>query len=306
MNKIIPNKLKKGDKIGVISPSAPITKNLINKFEIGLKFLKNLGFKIVISKNALSNTLKYSATPQEKADDINEMFENKTIKAIICSQGGENSNSVLPFLDYKTIKLNPKIFFGISDATIFLNALYSKTGLVTFHSNDIIWGFSKKSDYEKQEFIQRLLEGKIGKINKNSNWKCIRKGCVEGILLGGNLFTLTKLIGTKYFPDFKNKILFLEDFGEEGEPHQISSFFHHLDQVGVFKQIKGLWLGYYKTKSKIEIEDIAKEITQKYNFPILKCDDFGHNTENTVIPIGVKIKLDATNKNVEILEKCVK
>lgn len=303
---MIPKRLQIGDTIGIVSPSGAVTKETMNQFNRGIDFLKNFGFKVKVGKNALSNTLKYSATPQEKADDLNSMFADIEIKAIICSQGGDNSNSILPLIDFKIIKNNQKIFLGISDITVLLNAIYKETGLVTFHGNDVMWGFgAKHTDYDEQEFKDRLIEGKIGEVKHNSEWKCIRNGVAEGVLIGGNLNCLNKLAGTKYLPDFEAKILLLESFDESNPPEKVEAELYRLKQMGVFEKIKGLWIGYYNHKSKIPYEEIVMNVVKDYEFPILKCDDFGHNTPNTTIPIGIKIKLDATNKQVVLLDKCV-
>ncbi len=304
---IIPTQLQKGDTIGIVSPSGGVSKELENQFNTGIDFLKNLGFKVKIGKNALSTTLKYSATPQEKAEDINSMFADNEVKAIICSQGGANSNSILPLLDFQIIKNNPKIFLGVSDITVLLNSIYQKTGLVTFHGNDVMWGFGNEpTKYDEEEFIDRLVKGKIGEIKHNSKWKCIREGVAEGVLVGGNLNCLNKLAGTEYQPNFEAKILLLETFDGTNGPDNVECELYHLKQMGVFEKIQGLWIGYYNHKSKILYEEIVMNVVKNYDFPILKCDDFGHNTPNTTIPIGTRIKLDATNRQVILLDACVK
>lgn len=303
---MIPERLKIGDCVGVVSPSGAIAKESIKQLEAGRKFFENQGFKIAIAKNALSNSLGYSASPEEKAEDLNAMFGDKNINAIVCSQGGENANAILPLLDFKLIKKNPKIFLGISDITVLLNVVYSKTGLATFHGNDLMWGFGRNpTKYDLREFKERLIEGKIGKINKNSEWTCIKEGKASGILIGGNINCLNKLIGTKFEPDFRKKILFLESYGESRTADELDWNFQKLKQVGAFDKIRGLWLGYYKSKDNFAIETVAGNALKEFDFPILKCNDFGHNTPNTTIPIGVKVKLDASGKTVEILEKCV-
>ena len=117
---------------------------------------------------------------------------------------------------------------------------------------------------------------------------------------------INKLAGTEYFPDFNDKILFLEDHDASTSPDKIECYLYQLKQIGIFEKIKGLWIGYYNHKSKIPYEEVVMNVVKDYDFPILKCDDFGHNTPNTTIPIGTKIKLDATNKQVVLLDKCVK
>ena len=303
---MIPKKLQIGDTIGIVSPSGAVTKDLKHQLDKGINFLKNLGFKVKIGKNALNNTLKYTATPQEKADDMNTMFADNKIKAIVCSQGGVNSNSILPLLNFEVIKNNSKIFLGMSDITVLLNAIYQKTGLVTFHGNDVMWGFgAEHADYDEQEFIDRLVKTKIREINHNSKWKCIREGITEGVLIGGNLSCISLLLYTEYCPDFSDKVLFLEDCDSEFTPEMIDMNLNRLKQAGVFEKIKGLWIGCYNHKSKIPYEEIVMNVVKDHSFPILKCDDFGHNTPNTTIPIGVKVKLDATNRQVVLLDKCV-
>lgn len=304
---MIAQKLQAGDTIGVISPSGAVTKETLHQFNLGINLLKNFGFKVKVGKNALKNTLNYSATPSEKADDINSMFADPEVKAIICSQGGDNSNSILHLIDFDLIRNNPKIFLGISDITVLLNAIHTETSLITFHGNDLMWGFGREhTDYDEQEFKERLVDGKIGEVKHNSEWKCIREGVVEGVLIGGNLDCLNKLAGTKYFPNFKSKILFLESFDESASPEMVEAELSHLKQMGVFEKIRGLWIGHYNHHSKISYEKVVMNVVKDYDFPILKCDDFGHNTSNTTIPVGVKVRLDAANKKVIILSKCVR
>lgn len=139
MKKMIPNKLKIGDTIGVIAPSNSIKKTEKEKEEIrnSINLMEKSGFKIQFGKYVYSNTLGYGATPQEKAKDVNDMFNDKEIKAIFCVKGGENSNCTFDYLDYELIKNNPKIICGFSDSTSITNVITLKTGLVTFNRTDI-------------------------------------------------------------------------------------------------------------------------------------------------------------------------
>ena len=117
---------------------------------------------------------------------------------------------------------------------------------------------------------------------------------------------MTKLLAMpEYCPEFEDKILFLEDYDKSASPEQVDCCLHILKQQKVFEKIKGLWLGHYDHESKIPYEEIVMNVVKEYNFPIVKCDDFGHNTPNTVIPIGIKARLDANNKTITLLERCV-
>ncbi len=306
---MLANKLKIGDTIGIISPSAPITKEFEAQFKKGIQVLENMGFKVYLSKNVYANTLGYSATIQEKVEDIEEMFLKEEVKAIMCSQGGQNSNAILPYLNYELIKKHPKILIGISDVTAILNAIYTKTGLVTYHQNDVIWGLGREvSEKEVEDLKKKLVEendekeGKTRKLQHFTKWKCLKEGECEGTLIGGNLSTFVKLLETEYCPELSNSILFLEDYARESPLDEIDSKINLLKQHKVFDKIKGLWIGYYENDTeKCKFEDVVMHNLGSYPFPILKCNDFGHNCENILIPIGEKVKFDATNCEVEIL-----
>jgi len=305
--KIIPSKLQRWDFIWIISPSWPISKEFQNQFDNWVKFLEKLGFRIKIAKNTFSNSLGYSATIEEKVNDLHKMFSDKEVKAIICSQWWNNSNTILDYIDFELIKNNPKIFLGISDITVLINAIYKETWLITFHWNDLMWWFWREyNKYNEEEFINRLVDWKKWEINKNSEYICIKKWKAEWILIWWNTGCLLKMAWTKFFPNFKNKILFLEDFDESTPPDNFECFLYQLKQLWVFTEIKWLWLWKYNHISWIKYEQVVKNVLEDYDFPILKCDDFGHNTTNTVIPLWVKIELNATDKKVVILEEFVR
>lgn len=310
---IIPKKLRVGGSIGIVSPSAAITPDLLPQLRSGIEYLNGLGFQTEVSKNCLKELDGSAGTPKERAEDINNMFANPNVDAIICSQGGDTANSTLPYLDFELIRDNPKIFMGISDITVLLSAIHSMTGLVTFHGNDIMWGFGKNpTRYDKQEMIDRIVEGKIGELRRNSKWRTVRPGTAEGRLIGGNLRCILKLTGTKYQPDFQDSILFLEEF--ETTPGEVSYQLHQLKQMGAFEGIKGVIIGYIwglqknpQARKKTQMEDIINCVTADYDFPIVKCNDFGHKHPNTTLPFGVKARLSGTEEDtrMEILENCV-
>ena len=305
---LVPHRLEKGDTIGIVSPSAGITAALKPQFYRGVRFLKSLGFKVVLGKNALKVTDFSAGTPKEKAEDINSMFSDGRVKAIISSQGGWTANSVAPLLNWSIIRKNPKIFLGISDLTVLLNAIHLKTGLVTFHGDDIMWGFGRRpSKYTVQEFLDRLVHGKVGSVRRNSEWHTVRKGRAKGRLLGGNIGVLSCSGGTPYFPDFTGSIMFLEAY--QVTPGQCAAFFCQMKQIGVFDNVNGVIIGYVyglqRTKTQVQMEDVLVKVTDEYDFPILKVNEFGHECPNTIVPIGAMARLDAGALEWEILDRCV-
>lgn len=294
---MIPKKLTAGDTIGVIAPSDPVLHEDKERLIAGCDYLRDLDFKIKYSPNLFANTLGFSASPQEKADDINAMFADPSVRGIICAQGGETSNTTLPYMDWEVIRHNPKVFLGISDITVLLNAIFHQTGLVTFHGNDILWGFGNNpTPYDDQEFRRVLIDGRIGPIPANRPRQTIRAGQAQGRLLGGNLGCILKLAGTPFWPDFHNTILFVEDYTITAKACHAA--FHQLKQMGVFDGIKGMIVGYIYSMQceetpKPHMEDVLLEVTKEFTFPILKVNDFGHNCPNTILPIGSEVLMDA-------------
>lgn len=302
---ILPEKLKFGDTIGIVAPSKPIIGEVEERVRRGIKNIEEMGFKVKVGKHVFKNTLGYSATPEEKAEDINNMFQDKEVKAIMSACGGSNSFTVLQLIDYEIIRKNPKIIIGVSDSTNYLNAIYAKTGLITFHQ----LGVSDFSDneFEKEDFKLRLIEGKTGNVNKNSEWTCVQEGVTEGIVVGANIPSMCNLLNTEFMPELENKILLLEAYAESTNLELVDNYIARLQYFGVFDKIKGLIIGHYAGDSKeLKIEDVFCNRLKEYQFPILKCEDIGHNCEDVVIPIGSKIRLDATNCKIEIIENFIK
>ena len=305
---IKPNKLNLGDTIGVVAPSNPIIGENIEEIEKAKKIIEDKGFKIKFSKNLFSNSNGYSATAKEKADDINDMFLDKNIKMIWCAKGGENSNSILDYLDYNNIRNNPKIICGYSDITSITNAIYKKTGLVTFSGTNFKTIATDETDYSLNEVLKRFYECSSELGNDDDEDMTINKGFAEGILVGGNLSLIYGLSCGKYALDFKDKILFLEELGLESDPALVSNHLYYMKQNGVFNQIKGLWIGNYEHDSNISLEKILLDtLDREINFPIIKSNYFGHTERKTVIPIGIRAKIDTSQKRKIILtENCVK
>ena len=297
-------KLNYGDKIGVIAPSNPIIESNIQELEMAKKLVEEKGFKVEFSKNIFSNTNGYSATPQEKAEDLNYMFANNEIKMIWCAKGGENSNSLFEFIDYKLIKDNPKIICGYSDITSITNMITEKTGLITFSGTNFKTIATDETDFSFNEAINRFVDCST-KLGKPEDYKVLKEGYAEGNLIGGNLNLTHNLVCGKYSIDFTDKILFLEELGVETPPAFASNFLYYMKQNGVFDKIKGLWIGNYNHESGIPLEKIVLDVLEEeYNFPIIKSDNFGHTENKIVIPIGAKAKIDTGSKEkITLLEE---
>lgn len=306
---IIPKRLKKGDTIGVIAPSNPIDGGNIEELENAKKIVEQDGYKVKFSKNIFSNTHGYSSSAKEKAEDINNMFEDENIDMIWCAKGGENSNTTFDYIDFDLIQQNPKIICGFSDITSLTNIITAKTGLVTFSSTNFKTIATDETDYSYKQAIARFEGNNLDlELASNDLYITIKEGKTEGELIGGNLTLTRGLVEGKYKVDFQNKILFLEELGYETGPALISNHLYFMKQNGVFNKIKGLWIGNYEHESGIQLEKIVLDVIgNEYNFPIIKSNNFGHNENKIAIPIGTKAKIDTSKEiKIELLEKCVK
>ena len=306
---MLPKRLSAGDTIGLVAPSDPVLPDLSPRFEKGCQYLREMGFRIKTGRHLTTSTLGFAAAPEEKAADIHAMFSDPDVRAVICAQGGDTANAPLNLLDWDLIRSNPKIFLGLSDISVLLNAIHSQTGLVTFHGNDLLWGFGLGlTDYEKNAFERLLMKGETGPIPQNAPRKTLRSGQAEGTLLGGNLRCLLKLAGTRFWPDFNGSILFIEAY--EISPKACHTAFHQLAQMGLFDRINGAVVGYIDSMQRNGgkgpyMEDILLQVSQARDFPILKINEFGHNCPNTVLPVGGKVRIDADRQQLEVIEKCV-
>lgn len=300
---IVPDKLKKGDIIGVVAPSNPIVGDNIEEIKKAKEIIEADGFRVKFSENLFSNTNIYSGAAKEKAEDINNMFADKDVKMIWCAKGGNNSNSTFEYLDFDIIKNNPKIICGYSDITSITNIITEKTGLVTFSSTNFKTIATDETDYSYKHALNRFVQGSLG-FGQN-DFKIIKNGEAEGKLIGGNLSLIRGLVCGKYKVDFTDKILFIEELGYETDPAMVSNNLYYMKQNGVFDKIKGLWIGNYEHESGIALEKIVLDcIEEKYNFPIIKSNNFGHIEKKEVIPIGTKAKIK--NGKIKLIEKCIK
>ena len=283
---LIPDKLKLGDTIGVVAPSNPIIEDNIEELEKAKQIVEKSGFKVKLSKHIYSNTNGYSSTAQEKAEDINEMFQDKEVKMIWCAKGGENSNATFEFLDYEIIKQNPKIICGYSDVASLTNMITAKTGMVTFNGTNFKTIATDETDYSYREVLKRFVEGNQELGKKGEEYLTIQEGKAEGELIGGNLSIVKGMIAGRYKLDFKNKILFLEEFGLETSPALVNNYLYYMKQNEIFKQIKGMWIGSYKHESNIKLEKIVMDVIRKRisisNHPIKQFWAYRNKNSHTI------------------------
>lgn len=328
MKKIIPSKLKIGDEIRVIAPSRSMS--ILNKeiIHTAKDRLEDLGFKVTFGKNVMNsiNDDYKCASIEDRISDLHEAFADNNVKAILTVIGGYNVNQILDYLDYDLIKNNPKIICGFSDITALTNAIYAKTGLITysglhFSSFGMKYGFEYSMDYFKKIFMTsdnidikssekwsndswfNNQENRI--FEKNEGMQVINEGIVSGKIIGGNLCTLNLLQGTEYMPDIDNSILFIEDDGLVGKnfDKEFDRNLQSLLHASKGKKINGIVIGraekvsnmnYDKWKNIIKTKELLKDI------PVIINANFGHTTPIFTFPIGGNATLNVKNDNIEL------
>lgn len=299
---IFPNPLKKGDTIGLVCPSSPTTKEKVAK---SVEFMRSLGFNVKLGKSCLCELHGYLAGDAcIRADDINRMFADDTVKGIFCVRGGYGSSQLMTLLDYEMIRRHPKIFVGYSDVTNLLLAFFQLCGLVTFHGPMVASNFLEHFDSYTEESLWRTLNMGESLTFYNPPGReltSVKEGCAEGLLVGGNLSLVTSMIGTFYSPDFRGKILFLEEIGET-----VPKIHRMLDQLrltGIIGQIRGVLLGDFTDctnpyDSEYGVNELFNDFFCPFKKPVISNIACGHSFPTATLPIGTFCTMDADIKKI--------
>jgi muramoyltetrapeptide carboxypeptidase LdcA involved in peptidoglycan recycling len=320
MQKIIPQKLQKGDRVMVVAPSRGLKLIGQNCRQIAEERLHEMGLEVVFAPNTTDENWNAQGcgSIEQRAADMMTAFNDKSIKAIFTVIGGFNSNQILDHLDYDVIRNNPKIFCGFSDITALHGAIYARTGLETYygpHYSSI--GMKKGCEYT-MEYLQKMLfsdeavevkpsaewsddlwflDQEKREFIKNDGYWQIHDGAAEGTIIGGNLCTFNLLLGTKYRPEFpQDTILLIEDAGDTSDvvfDRNLQALCHQPD----FKNVKGMIIGRFQKSSKVTREALEFIINNKaelQNIPVLANVDYGHSTPILTIPLGGHAKMNGS------------
>lgn len=306
---IKPQALKKGQTIGIVAPAWSFDSA---NFRRGVDKLKSLGFNVKYDHSIYSKYWSMAGNDEKRAEQINRMFADRRIHAILCAKAGYGSIRTIPYLDKKVIMKNPKIFVGYSDITFLLAYLQAVAKMVVFHG-PVVSGeiFEGMNVITFKHLLRAITQTRpLGKL-KFKNLKSIRPGKATGILVGGNLSLIVNAIGTPYALDTRDKILFLEDVGEDLET--IDSYLIHLKLAGKFKNVKGIVFGRMTdcldhSGKKYTIKRILNDILGDIRVPIILGFPSGHRVPgdvNVTLPFGVSATVDADNPGLIINEACV-
>lgn len=316
--RIKPKHLTPGDKVGVIAPASYIKDEEKDKILENLKKIELIG---ELAPNLMKRKGYLAGTDAERVEDLHNMFSRKDIKAILCARGGYGTPRILNKIDYNLIQKNPKIILGYSDITALLQAIYVKTGLITFHGpvgistfNDFSINYIKAVLFNVNQNIELISEKIEEKENNSINEiLTIREGIAEGYLIGGNLSLVVSLIGSEYDFNPENKLIYLEEIGEE--PYRIDKMLTQLLLTKKLQKCKGLILGNFANcepkkddpefESSLSLKEVLFDRLSDLNIPIIYGLSFGHIKNKFVLPNGIKARLDTQKQLLTLLESPV-
>lgn len=284
--------MEKGTKVGIVCCSNGRPKSHKDELQKLTHTLQKMGLQPVFSPFIYEKQGVFSGTGKERAENLMDFYRDDNIEMIFDISGGDIANQVLPFLDFALIAEKEKIFWGYSDLTTIINAIYAKTGKtsVLYQIRNLIYQDGRR---QQEDFRNTVLEG--GNKLFEFKYKFVQNSRMEGVTAGGNIRCLLKLAGTPYWPDMRSKILVLESLG--GTIPQMTTYLNQIAQMGVFEQINGIILG---TFTKLEEEtctpgmiELVKQYVSK-DISIVKTDEIGHGENSKGIVIGKKIVLEET------------
>jgi muramoyltetrapeptide carboxypeptidase len=311
---MLPPKLQPGDELRVISPATSLAVLSAKARQVALETWQSLGFRVSFAKNAAECDIFSSSSIASRVEDIHDAFLDPNVKGVITTIGGYNCNQLLRYLDYNLIKTHPKVLCGFSDITALENAIYAKTGLVTYSGPHFsTFGMQKGLEYTLTHFQQCLMQSNPFEVIPSAQWSddswyrgqenrifenntgflMLNPGQADGTLLGGNLSTLNLLQGTEYMPSLANSILLLED-DDESKPRNFDRDLQSLLHLPEFSLVKAIIIGRFQKASEVSTEQLTQMIRSKRelaHIPVIANADFGHTTPQFTFPIGGQAKL---------------
>ena len=303
--------LRKGDTVGLVSPSSAVNERLA--LQLAQEAMEALGFRVRTGAHYGGRYGHLAGTDAERAGDLNAMFGDKAVRAIVCVRGGSGAARLLPLLDYALIRRNPKVLLGYSDITALHCAIHAKTGLVTFHGpvGTGSWNRFNVDQFERLFFQRELMQYQNSRdagdelVPRRNRTRTLRGGKAQGELVGGNLTVLTALAGTPYLPDFSGRILFLEDVGEA--PYRIDRMFSTLKLMGALDKVAGIIFGDCSDCNpgdgygSLTLDQIFDDYILPLKIPAYRGAMIGHIREQFIVPVGGKVEMDADAGSFRLL-----
>lgn len=319
---IYPAKLQPGDTVGLVAPGYRVPED--SQIQYAIERMQALGLKVKLGKAIYKRYGYFAGTDEERAKDINQMFLDPEVKAIIALRGGWGCSRILNMLDYKMIKKHPKIIMGYSDLTALLLAIHAKTGLITFHGPMPAEPWTKFStqyvkdilfDAKVETFDNPVDADEDDLIHTENRIITLNGGKASGPLFGGSLTVLTSLLGSNYLPKFNGGILFVEDVNED--IYRIDRMMMQLKTAGILDHISGFVFGKCtdckpgdnSTSSpygSFTLQQVLENYIKPLHIPAFYGSMIGHDEKIFTLPEGAPVTIDADKGEIEMLNSAVK
>lgn len=305
-------RLKIGDTIGLIGPSGTVrTEGAVDR---AIAYMQEQGFKVKVGESAHAKYGYLSGTDEVRARDVNAMFADPEVDAIVCTRGGYGTMRMLDLLDYDVIRKNPKVFVGFSDVTAMHIAFQEKCGLVTFHGPMATsWNDSFPDGFTRPAFYNAVMKAEpLGELHNAPGYherKTVNSGSAEGMLVGGNLSLIAGTIGTPYEINTKGRILFIEEIGER--TYCVDRMLTQLRLAGKFEDCAGVVFGDFADcpveypEFGLTLDEVILDVAAPCGKPMFTGLQAGHVSPKLTLPFGVQVRMDADARSLTVLESAV-
>lgn len=292
-----PPYLKKGDKIAIVC----LAKKLLKPIDKAIKILTDWGLEVVLGDSVYASHHQFAGTDRLRAQDLQKFLNDAEIKAIISGRGGYGTIRLIDDVDFTAFKENPKWIVGFSDITVLLSHLIATTQTQCIHAQ--MPSTFEESTPEALASLRKSLFGERQNYHCNSH-QPNKMGSATGTLIGGNLTLLSTLMGSESDMDFNDKILFLEDVGEQ--EYSIDRMMRMLKRAGKLAQLKGLIVGAFteikeeKTAFGQTVAQVILDVVKDYDYPV--CFDFpvGHIANNLSMVLGASVCLTVKKNQITL------
>ena len=296
---IRPQALRPGDTVGIVAPASNIDEKALRQ---GARNLQHLGYEPVFLNSILSRDVFFAGSAERRAAELEAMFDNDDLRAVLCARGGYGSNHVLPLLDIRKFKKKPKIFVGYSDITSLLTWLVDN-GMVAFHGPMVTKDFAHIGGWDEDAW-EAVMEGQgcVMEFGPGSAVEALATGEGKGILYGGCLSILVASLGTPYEIQTDNKVLFIEDIG--AKPYQVDRMLMQLKLAGKLRSVRGIVFGemldcVQPGGQDYTLKEVVMRVLGGLDIPVVFGFPSGHvRTGNVVLPFGVPAALEVTRRRI--------
>jgi len=304
----LPWALAPGATIGICSPAGPVQPN---KLESAVRAMEEKGYRVFLSPSVFEQTGYLAGRDEVRLSSLYDMFERPDVDAVFASRGGYGTSRILARVDCERIAVSRKPFVAFSDVTALQWFLFARTGFVSFSGPLAVeWagGVSDEALAAEMRLLSGNTQGDLLAGFSKDDFEVLHGGQCEGVLLPGNLTLLASLLGTPFLPDLTDTILVLEEVGEAR--YRLDRLLFHLRNAGVFERIGGLVIGDMTHGAPIEegmpsVEQLVREATEGYAFPILYGVPYGHGPQRATLPVGADVRLDTGQGELLLLDSVV-